>query len=346
MKKILLHWVLPTLVTVALLALVFQWIENPREIPSHIAQVPWHIHVIFILASLGNMVIRAYRWRALLPDHKLTGAECNGPIFIGFMFNSLLPARAGEFARSVALSRKKSIPFASVLGSVVLERVFDGFLLLASLALVFGLLGTSLPEEAVEFGEHTISAETVKHATTFLAISVVVLLAGIVSVLFPGPRRLIEATARAILPAKIAEPGVMQLEKLVAGFRALHSPNAVIEVSLWTVVVWVTVALSLWIVGFGFDNVAMSFAQAWAIMVFICIAISLPASPGYWGLYELGVIVAFKTLGLGDEAVALSYSIVIHFWQYVSIVIAGLFFLWIEGFKMSQLKHAEPLPDA
>ena len=67
MKRVLLQWILPIVITVALLGLVFLWIEEPEKIPGHILSVPWHIHLLFIALTLFSMLIRAVRWRALLP---------------------------------------------------------------------------------------------------------------------------------------------------------------------------------------------------------------------------------------------------------------------------------------
>jgi hypothetical protein len=345
-KRILLQRVLPAAITIGLLALVFVWVEDPAEIPRQIAQVPWHIHVLFVLVTMISMLLRACRWRALLPNRNLTARQCVGPIFIGFMMNSLLPARAGEFARSIALSRKTKIPFASAFGSVVLERVFDGLFLLGSFVFVLGVMGVAMTEESVKFGEHEISGDLMETAAKSSSIIILVMLVGIVAILFPGPRRLAESVARAVLPERAGTVVVNQLEKLIQGFHALHSPRAIVSVVLWTLGIWVLVALSVWIGSFGFEEFEITYMQAWAIMVFICVAIMLPASPGYWGLYEVGVIVSFLALGIAADvenprSVALSFSLVIHFWQYGPIVVTGLIFLWVEGLALAQLRKVE-----
>jgi uncharacterized protein (TIRG00374 family) len=267
---------------------------------------------------------------------------------IGFMMNSLLPARAGEFARCVALSQRAHIPFSKGFGSVLLERIFDGVVLLASLAFVLFLLGTTLPAE-VSFGRWTIRAAEMQLAVKFSAVLTLVVLAGIIATLVPITRRLMERVLEAVLPAKISRPLIAQLEHLIAGFDALRSPAAIAVVLLWTLAVWATVSLSVQIMAWGFPELAeMTYSQAWALMVFVCVAILLPASPGYWGLYEIGVIAALLTLGLiGDDqkGIAFAFSVVIHFWQIVPNVIIGLYFLWSAGLRLGQLRHV-PAPAA
>jgi glycosyltransferase 2 family protein len=342
-KKILIHWLLPLALTVGLLALAFKLIEpeNRRSIPGYIAAVPWHVHVLFVLVTLVSMWLRAIRWRALLPDFPLTTRRCFGPLMIGFMMNALFPARAGEFARSVVLGRKEKIPFTSVLGSVLLERIFDGVVLLASFAIVLGILGATLPSE-ITFGSKSITGEDLQLAVRGAAIGVIIVLAGIIGLLIPAVRRVFESIAHATLPKRWGNTAVDQMEKLVSGFRSLHSPLAIVIIILWTLAVWATVALSCQIGAWGFADLAeMSFLEAWAITVFICIFILLPAAPGYWGFYELGVIFACNTLGLTTAAeVALAYSVVIHLWQIVTTVAVGLYYLWVEGLHLGQLRQS------
>ncbi len=342
MRRILLQWVLPAAITVGLLALAFSLIEDPAAIPGHIAGVPWHIHVLFILVSVLSMWFRAVRWAALIPGRTLTGRRCFSPLMIGFMLNSIFPARAGEFGRALVLGRREGLPFSAVLGSVVIERIFDGVILLASFALVLSLLSASLPDEVV-FGDWTIRGDGMRAAVQFSAVSVIIVLAGVIAMLIPGPRRLLESVARRTLPHRWSEPAIDQLEKLIRGFHVLRSPRAIVVIILWTLVIWALVALTGLIAAWGFPALsAMTYLESWAIVVFVCVAILLPASPGYWGLYEVGVIAACITLGLTDDAgVAMGYSVVMHFWQIMINLVIGLGFAWAEGLRLTQLRGSE-----
>lgn len=88
--------------------------------------------------------IRACRWRYLLLPVKPISA---GPLFrstlIGFMGNYLLPFRAGEVMRAVSVGQTQNISKAGALGSIVLERGFDG--LVISLTPLIMLVAVDLP---------------------------------------------------------------------------------------------------------------------------------------------------------------------------------------------------------
>src|SRR5262245_38172184 len=87
--------------------------------------------------------IRAYRWSyLLLPVKEISTPPLFRSTLIGFMGNYLLPFRAGEIMRAVSIGQSQNISKAAALGSIVLERVFDGvvlsltpFLLLAAVDL-------------------------------------------------------------------------------------------------------------------------------------------------------------------------------------------------------------------
>ena len=69
--------------------------------------------------------IRAVRWQSLFPR----GRPPLGPVvkatFVGYLANAILPMRAGEAARTVALNRMAKTPIAQTVGTVFVERAED-----------------------------------------------------------------------------------------------------------------------------------------------------------------------------------------------------------------------------
>src|SRR5918996_2539078 len=83
--------------------------------------------VFFLFLSFW---IRAYRWcYLLLPIKKIPAGPLFRSVLIGFMGNYLLPFRAGEVMRAVSVGQTQNISKAAALGSIVLERAFDGIVL-------------------------------------------------------------------------------------------------------------------------------------------------------------------------------------------------------------------------
>ena len=99
-----------------------------------------HANVWLFLASAAVATLtfpaRASRWRIILAARS-AGVRWK-PVWhataIGFMANNVLPARAGELARAYAGSRLVGLPLAASLGSVAVERVFDGLIVVLLMA--------------------------------------------------------------------------------------------------------------------------------------------------------------------------------------------------------------------
>ena len=85
---------------------------------------------------------RAWRWHYLLRPIQSVPTRAMFPITaIGYMGNNIYPARAGEVLRAVVLKRHHGISISAALATIIVERIFDGVVMLG---FVFG----NLPELA------------------------------------------------------------------------------------------------------------------------------------------------------------------------------------------------------
>ncbi len=76
--------------------------------------------------------VRAWRWHYLLGPIKKIPTKTMFPITtIGYMGNNIYPARAGEVLRAVILKRKEQVPVSASLATIIVERIFDGVVMLA-----------------------------------------------------------------------------------------------------------------------------------------------------------------------------------------------------------------------
>src|SRR5690606_24067374 len=76
--------------------------------------------------------VRAWRWHYLLKPIKKIPTKTMFPITtIGYMGNNIYPARAGEVLRAVILKRKEGVPVSASLATIIVERIFDGVVMLA-----------------------------------------------------------------------------------------------------------------------------------------------------------------------------------------------------------------------
>ena len=63
---------------------------------------------------------------------------------IGYLFNNIMPARAGEAARVVALTQRTDTPAAEIVGTALVERAYD----VLSILIIFFCASPWLPHES------------------------------------------------------------------------------------------------------------------------------------------------------------------------------------------------------
>jgi len=343
------QFVISLLITAFFLYLAFRnvWLGKLWE---ELRQVQFGWLVPFFAITLVSMYLRAVRWKYLLepvlqaPSHKLFP-----PLIICFALNGILPGRAGEFARAYLVSRDYRVKFSSALATVVVERIVDGAGLLALFAVILALVPLSGSVE-LAWGERkwAMDAAQLRPLTNRLLAVSLTALAGTILMLWGPFRRSVQRIVSRIplLPHKFKDGLNRFIETFVHGFHSLRSPRLIFWVIFHTGTVWLTVGLSLALISHGFPSIRLNFLQGMATAIIICIAILIPAAPGYWGLYEVGCILALQVLGVvppGEigQTAALGFSLVIHSMQMVCTIGPGLWFLWRRQVSLSELTRRE-----
>src|SRR3989337_1235194 len=76
--------------------------------------------------------VRAWRWHYLLrPVESVPTRDMFPIVAIGYMGNNIYPARAGEVLRAVVLKRRAGVSVSASLATIIVERIFDGVVMLA-----------------------------------------------------------------------------------------------------------------------------------------------------------------------------------------------------------------------
>jgi len=119
---------------------------------------PW-----MLAAGIGtvliNVALLALRWWLMLL-REWQGSEYKsllGGVYLGQMFNILLPARLGELARIYFVSERIDTTKSRLLGSLVLEKVID--VITFGLALLLLITAVSLPAWVSEPGKTIINID-------------------------------------------------------------------------------------------------------------------------------------------------------------------------------------------
>ena len=294
-----------------------------EEARSALARANYLWAIPIILVTIWSLYIRAQRWQVLLqhvgnPQLKTLVSAT----YIGFMANMVLPLRAGEVIRPLFVSRKEQQPLSSIIATVVLERIFDMFMVL----LLFGI-GASMV---------SVSEQVQAWGLRLLGLAVMVALAIIII-------RWQEALAFRILnfvlkpfPDGVAEPVRNFFKGFVEALEILESPAAFLQILAWSIFLWIIIS-SLYLFGIlAFDLPVPWIIGALLVNTIVGIAVSAPSAPGYIGAFQLGCSLSLVQIFKVSESDAFAYSIVCHISQFIGVIIAGLYALAREGMSLSE----------
>lgn len=267
---------------------------------------------------LVALPIRALRWQFLFakptrpPFRPVLGATT-----LGQFFNNVLPARAGEAARVIALNRTARTSRAEIVATVVVERLFD---VLALLVVLFVLLPW-LPHVTWLRG-----AAVLAIALAAATLAAVVLLARYGD---RPLRALLRPLAR--LPFLSLEHTDRAAASLVRGAASLRDPWLALVGFGLTVLSWALLSLSTWVLMLGFD-LHLSVLAGALVTVAVGLSLVLPSSTAAVGLFEAATIVALKAYDV-PKAEALTYALVLHAVNFFPYVATGAAVLQAHAFS-------------
>jgi len=281
---------------------------------------------VFLMLPLTvwSLYVRAQRWRVFL------GSVGNAPMStlvsatnIGFMANMVLPLRVGEVIRPVLLSRKERLALSGVLGSCLLERIFDMFTIL----LLFGV-STLLVDVSDQLRQWGV-------ALTTLALAVG---GGVAALRFlEGPTLRLARFACNFLPSRLGDALYGFVEGFVKALEMLDGPLAFARAFGWSLFLWIVISV-LYMLGFAAFHLAVPMLLgALVTTTVVAIAVSVPSAPGFIGAYQLGCVLALAIFGVA-ESEAVAYSIVLHLTQFVAVIGAGLYSLWREDMSLRDVE--------
>ncbi|MDX1673334.1 MAG: lysylphosphatidylglycerol synthase transmembrane domain-containing protein [Longimicrobiales bacterium] len=277
--------------------------------------------------------LRAIRWKPLLEpaydDPRFRprfAATC-----IGFMANNLLPARVGEFARAWALSRLEPVRVSASFGSLVVERMFDGIVIV--LFLLGALAWPTFPD--VSGRDFTSVARWA--GVAFAGVFAVLLL------MVSRPERSVrwfEGSVARMLPGAVRRPVVDALEAFLEGVAAVREWRLVLRAFAWSLVIWLVASLSVWVGMLAF-GIELPFVAAVFLQSVISLAVALPSAPGFFGVFEAAARVGLVEIWGTAAGPAVAFAIGYHLAGFVPVTVIGLYYVWRLGFSWRDVGRSE-----
>ncbi len=273
---------------------------------------------------------RTWRWDYMLrPLKKISLVRLFPVVVIGYMGNNIFPFRAGELLRSFVLREREGVAISASLATVVVERVFDGLVMLAFVFLALPV--TPIPGD----GSGRIRTLVIGASIAFFVAMIIFFILAAMPERFMA---LAQWFADRLLPQRFAEPLLGFLERFLDGLASLRSFRSVIMIFLSTVVIWLLETLKYWFVMQAFPF-QVSFFALMLMNGVVNLATTLPSAPGYVGTFDEPGIEILKLFAVNENTAA-AYTLVLHAALWLPITLLGIYFMIREGLSFSVMNQA------
>jgi len=272
----------------------------------------------FLFLTILMQGLRILRWGIIVePLGKLDKLSLFAIANIGFLAIVALPARLGELMRPFLLSRRGDINLSAALGTIVMERILDGFAILA-----FALLSLFFIE---------LPPWLVKGSVVFALLNGVLFLAVIIHIF----------REKGVKQKKGIHPILDKLRDLLdnflAGFQIIKGRSKLflvlsLSLLLWFVNVWAIYSL------FTAFHLSLPPVAAVILMTVLIVGIAIPTAPGFIGNWHYACVLGLGLFGI-EKSQALSFAVFYHILAVGVVVCLGLASLPFLHLDFSGLKR-------
>ena len=279
---------------------------------------------------------RTWRWQALLKPLKAVSIRRLFPVVaIGYMGNNVYPARIGELLRAYVLKRGEHISISSALATVVVERIFDGLVVLLFVFVV-------LPSAQAQWDLPDSMRALIAVGSLLFFTALVVFLA--LAARPDAASRVYGFLLGRLLPPRLRTPVAGLLDRFMTGLSALRDLRQVLIIFLITLVVWLVETTTYWLVMHAFPF-EVPFTTLMLMNGVANLVTTIPAAPGYVGTFDLPGIAVLVAFGV-DAEIATSYTLVLHAVLWLPVTVLGLFYMVRQSLRWSDFAEAADLQDA
>lgn len=289
-----------------------------------------YIYIIpAMIINLFTFVLRAKRWRYLLePIKRIDTSSLFSATIIGFAANNLLPARIGELVRAYVIGKREAISKSSALATIVIERVFDGMMVILLLILVLFF---------PPFSDRVVT-ERLKGIGIFITITfggAIVLL-----ILLKRYTELFKRLIKLILSPfseRFSKRVLDIVSSFVHGLGVLSMGESLFFIIIYSVVMWGLIIMIIYSLypAFGLDY--LPFFSIFFLEVIIVFGVMLPSAPAYIGTFHFACATALGVMGVEPDK-AKSFAIILWSVNAIPVTLIGLYYMSKENISFKEIK--------
>jgi uncharacterized protein (TIRG00374 family) len=285
---------------------------------------------IYLLPAAGSlivaMLIRAERWRWLYGERRarVSFGRAFSSLSIGYFITNTFPLRLGEVARTIFVARDGAVTIAHTASTIIVEHVLDVLTVLGILVVLLAGGSVPLPDWALKGAQLS--------GLGFGAALIVMLI-------LVWQRMRVERWAEQILnriPRLHTQTWLQRVVHILDGFAILQPGKPLVIIVFWSIVGWVTSALT-----FHLSLLAFVPNPSFIISLFVTVtstfALLLPATPGGIGVLQYAIKLSLLVFAISDST-ALSFAIVFHVMEIIVMDLIGAIALWREAGSWASMK--------
>lgn len=315
--------ILGILISVVLVYLSIRGI-NLQDVFRDLQRIQFSYVISFIILIMLMQWLRSYRWGVMLqPMEKIDQLSLFSVTSVGFLAIASIPARIGELARPYLISKRSSIKMSSALGTILVERIFDSFTVLAIAIII--LFFTDLPPWMI------------KSSIIFFLLALVMFCFIIFLILRRDAALKLINGILSKLPGKFAHKIDELIHHFIDGFQIITNIKLFLYLFFLSALIWLVDVLAIYMLleSFGFGLPVMA---SFVLMIILIVGIAIPTAPGYIGNWHFACVLALSLFGLA-KAEALSFALVYHFLSMIIVVVLGVAFLPFNKFSIPDMKN-------
>ncbi len=275
-----------------------------------------------VLITVALLFLKAWRWQLLFyPEHHLPFGAVMTALCTGYLVSNIVPARAGELARLVLLVSEQPVSVARTLSTIIVERLLDLLTLIIVLAVLLPFV--HLPADMARAAQ---------------VITLVALAGALLMILFSFWKERLLRWAHLVLGRIrfLDRPQIYDaIAHLIDGFAVLRGRMGLLLIGL-SLVGWAGVIGMAWSAAQAIPLRVPVTAPAFAVVV-TTLGMLLPSTPGYVGVFHGLVVLALVTPFGVPQDQAMSFALLWHATNYLTLSLSGVVALWVHGTSLGQV---------
>ena len=320
-------------ITIILLGIIFykiNWHELINTFKEFNFKNMWLIVPFYVL----TLYLRGIRWKALLLDNPKYSSLHLGEVFtVGSMLNIFLPARAGDVYRAYYLGSVKQESKMKVLGSIILERIFDGICVF--LILLFAVM-MYCRQAWIFHLAYGIGALFIGSLLVFYLIFKF----DKIDWIFAQISKLFKP-----LPVKFSNPLLSFTDKVrnymksfMQGFQVLDNLSYTLISISASFVIWGLEAYVAFLIVDSFD-LGLRFAAALFVISLTSFSTMIPSTSVFLGPYQYAYILALGIFGI-EKSTALAVSAIHQAIYMIILTVLGGYYLLKFNISLKDIEKA------